>query len=255
MIKSRDSILTIIAGVVTVLVFLTGISSLPDLLHYFNGNPSVTVPSPGNPSASAPPPPDVPRVGIERQLGTPAVVRGQQVSEIEEDAATARATYLARYLNSGSYRKPGMKTVAVAVVSENGAFDFALNSAVASHLKTDSASILTSFFRPAFVSDGLFANAFAGSNGIFDKLDLSKSLDVLLLGREQVQYSSDPSLENVMTANMELEIAAFSIADGQSQSWTFVANGAGFKQTEARQMAEERLIKQIAKDTKMSLGF
>jgi len=148
-----------------------------------------------------------------------------------------------------------MKIVAVAVVSDNGAFDFALNSAVASHLKTASSSMLTSFFRPAFVSDGLFASAFAGSNGVFDKLDLSKSLDVLLLGREQVQYSSDPSLENVITANIQLEITAFSIADGQSQSWTFVANGSGFKQTEARQMAEDRLIKQIANDNKMSLSF
>jgi hypothetical protein len=54
---------------------------------------------------------------------------------------------------------------------------------------------------------------------------------------------------------MQLEITAFSIADGQSQSWTYVANGAGFKQSEARQMAEERLIKQIANDPKMSLGF
>jgi hypothetical protein len=173
----------------------------------------------------------------------------------EVDTAAAHATYLARYVNSTSSRQPGMKMVAVAVVSENGAFNFALNAAIASHLKTASSSMLTSFFRPAFVTGGLFASAFAGSNGIFDKLDLSKSLDVLLLGREQVQYSSDPSLENVMTANIQLEITAFSIADGQSQSWTFVANGAGFKHPEARQMAEERLIKQIANDTKMSLGF
>jgi len=192
---------------------------------------------------------------LERQAVAPTVAQDQQVNQREQEAAAAHATYLARYLNSGSSRKPGTKMVAIAVVSENGAFNFALNSAVANHLKTASASMLTSFFRPAFVSDGLFANAFAGSNGVFDKLDLSKSLDVLFLGREQVQYSSDPSLENVMTANMQLEITAFSIADGQSQSWTFVANGSGFKQTEARQMAEERLIKQIANDTKMSLSF
>jgi hypothetical protein len=196
-----------------------------------------------------------PQLEIQRRVIEPTGTQVQHVNQAEEEAAAQHASYLARYLNSGSSRKPGIKMVAVAVVSENGAFNFAVNAAIANHLKTDSASMLTSFFRPAFVTDGLFANAFAGSNGIFDKLDLSKSLDVLLLGREQVQYSSDPSLENVMTANIQLEITAFSIADGQSQSWTFVANGSGFKQTEARQMAEERLIKQIAKDTKMSLGF
>jgi hypothetical protein len=209
-----------------------------------------------------------PQFGIERQAVAPvpqtegqrpavatSIAQEQQANQRAEEAAAARATYLARYVNSTSPRQPGMKMVAVAVVSENGAFNFALNAAVASRLKTPSVATPTSFFRPAFVSDGLFANAFAGSNGIFDKLELSKSLDALLLGREQVQYSSDPSLENVTTANMQLEITAFSIADGQSQSWTYVANGAGFKQSEARQMAEERLIKQIANDPKMSLGF
>jgi hypothetical protein len=192
---------------------------------------------------------------IERQATTPTIAQEQQVNQRAEETAAARATYLARYVNSGPSRQPGMKTVAIAVVSEKGAFSFAVNSAVASRLKTASVATLTSFFRPAFVSDGLFANAFSGSNGIFDKLELSKSLDVLLLGREQVQYSSDPSLENVITANMQLELTAFSIADGQSQSWTYVANGSGFKQTGARQMAEERLTKQIANDPKMSLGF
>jgi hypothetical protein len=196
----------------------------------------------------------VPQAGGQRSAA-PSIAQEQQANQRAEEAAAARATYLARYVNSAPSRQPGMKTVAVAVVSENGAFNFAVNAAVASRLKTASVATLTSFFRPAFVSDGLFANAFAGSNGIFDKLELSKSLDVLLLGREQVQYSSDPSLENVTTANIQLELTAFSIADGQSQSWTFVANGAGFKRTEARQMADERLIKQIANDTKMSLSF
>ena len=186
---------------------------------------------------------------------TPSVAQEQQVNQAKQEAAAEHTSYLARYLNSDASRKPGMKMVAVAIVSENGAFNSVANAAVANHLKADSASMITSFFRPAFVTDGLFANALAGSNGVFDKLDLSKSLDILLLGQEEVQYSTDPSLENVMTANMQLQITAFSIAGGQSQSWTFVANGSGFKQSEARLMAEERLIKQIGKDTKMSLSF
>lgn len=197
-----------------------------------------------------------PQLGIERPGTASTVTPEQTAHEAEEQAAaTAHAKYLAQYVNSGSSRRPGTTMIAVAVVSENGAFNHAVNAALASRFKSDSASILTSFFRPAFVSDGLFASALSGSSGVFDKLELSKSLDVLLLGREEVQYSTDPSLENVMTATMQLELTAFSLSDGQSQSWTFVANGSGFKQAEARLMAEERLIKQIAKDTKMSLNF
>jgi hypothetical protein len=183
------------------------------------------------------------------------VAQEQRIRSTEEQASAEHAKYLARYLNTGSSRKPGMKMVAIAVVSENGTFNHAVNAAIANRFKTDSVEVLTSFFRPPFVTDGLFANALAGSNEIFDKLELSKSLDVLLLGREEVQYSTDPSLENVMSANMQLEVTAISMADGHRQSWTFVANGAGFKQSEARLMAEERLLKQIAGDTKMSLSF
>jgi hypothetical protein len=80
-------------------------------------------------------------------------------------------------------------------------------------------------------------------------------VDVLFLGREEISYSTDASLENILTANIRLEITAITAADGQNRSWTFVANGAGFKQTEARLMAEERLIKQITTDSKMSLNF
>lgn len=194
-------------------------------------------------------------LGTERQGAAANLAQEQRIRSTDEQAAAEHAKYLARYLNAGSSRKPGLKMVAIAVVSENGTFNHAVNAAIASRFKTDSVGILASFFRPPFVTDGLFANALAGSNEIFDKLELSKSLDVLLVGRQEVQYSTDPSLENVMSANMQLEVTAISMADGHRQSWTFVANGAGFKQSEARLMAEERLLKQIAGDTKMSLSF
>jgi hypothetical protein len=43
---------------------------------------------------------------------------------------------------------------------------------------------------------------------------------------------------------------------GQSESktWTFTSNGPGFTKDIARGAAEERLIKQIAANTKMSLN-
>jgi len=172
-----------------------------------------------------------------------------------EEKAAQHAAYLARYLNSGFPRQPGMKLIAVAMATENGQFNSVLNTAISDRFKTDSAKMLNSLFRPAFVTDGLFTNVLDGSSDAINKLELSKSLDVLLLGRQTVQYSSDPSLENVITANMRFELTAISIANGQNQSWAYNSNGSGFKQSEARAMAEERLLKQIAKDSTLSLRF
>ena len=75
------------------------------------------------------------------------------------------------------------------------------------------------------------------------------------LNKSGLVNSSDPSLENVITANMRFELTAISIANGQNQSWAYNSNGSGFKQSEARAMAEERLLKQIAKDSTLSLRF
>ena len=172
-----------------------------------------------------------------------------------EEKAAQHAAYLARYLNSGVPRQPGMKSIAVAMAAETGQFNSVLTTAISDRFKTDSAKMLNSLFRPAFVTDGLLANVLDGSPAAITKLDLAKSLDVLLLGRQTVQYSSDPSLENVITANMRFELTAMSIANGQNQSWAYNSNGAGFKQSEARAMAEERLLKQIAKDSTLSLRF
>ena len=52
---------------------------------------------------------------------------------------------------------------------------------------------------------------------------------------------------------MKLEVVRLSVATpGQTQAWTFTANGAGFNNQAAQSMAEERLIKQISDDKKTS---
>ena len=51
--------------------------------------------------------------------------------------------------------------------------------------------------------------------------------------------------------NLEVLIKSFAGSD-PGQTWTFNASGAGFKQGVARLNAEERLLKQISTDTKMS---
>ena len=181
-----------------------------------------------------------------------AATVAQQQHELENAAEHAR--YLARYLNTGFAQKQGTETVAVAVASEDGKLNRAVTTALVSRFQREPVRILSPFFKPEFVSDGLFNGAFSGSNELFNKLELAKSLDALLLARQDVQYSKNAALENVISATMQLKVVVVPVS-GQpdGKTWTFTAYGPGFTKEVARQAAEERLIKQIATDTNMSL--
>ena len=171
------------------------------------------------------------------------------------DMAAQHATYLAKYVNAAISREPGKQAVAIVAASENGKFNRALVSAIATKCKSQKITLLPSFFTPQFVSDGLFDKAFDGSMSVLRDLDLADSVDALVLARQKVQYSIDRSLENVITATMQLDLSAFPTGPrGDTRAWTFTASGAGFKQPEARAMAEERLLKQIANSTNISLA-
>jgi len=137
----------------------------------------------------------------------------------------------------------------------DGKLNGAVSTALAIYFKDEPVELLSSFFKPEFVSDKLFTEVFNGSTDVLHKLELANSLDALLLARQTVRYSTNRSLENVITANMRLEVTVLQVAGTvQSKTWTFTANGAGFKPGDARSLAEERLIKQIGSDTKMSLN-
>jgi hypothetical protein len=173
---------------------------------------------------------------------------------LAEEAAAQHARYLARYLNKGITRKPGVQMLAIVTASENGKLNSTISTVLAQHFSSETVETISSLFTPEFISDGIFAKAFDGSTDSFNDLELAHSLDAVLLARQTIEYSQDPSLQNVITANMQLQVMISSIVTrGQSQTWTFTANGAGFTKQAARQLAEERLIKQITKDTKMSM--
>ena len=177
----------------------------------------------------------------------------QAAQKEAESAAAEKAGFLGRFINVGINRKSGRKAAAIAVASEDGKPNLAVSAALASHLQTERVEMLSSFLKPEFIYAGLLDDAFRDSSALAAKLELSKFVDALLLARQSVQYSTDPSLENVITATMKLEVLIKS-PDGNDPGriWTFRANGAGFKQSDARSLAEERIIRQISTDTKMS---
>ena len=170
-------------------------------------------------------------------------------------AAEAQKQFRARYLNSGSPRKSGVNLVAVLAASEDGKIERDLMRALSGLLTTNGVELVESFFKPEFVADGLLADMFSESTSLRHKLELDKSLDGLILARLAVEYLSNPSLQNVLTAKLSLEVAAQAMdASGASKTWTLTVSGAGFDRKAARAMAGERILKEIANDKTMSLA-
>ena len=195
------------------------------------------------------------RFALEQRAAADAAAEQAAAQEKAlQEAAARHSADLERYLSVRVERKQGVKTVAVAVASDDGKLNRTVADALARHFSSDGVEMLTSVFTKEFASDGLFAEMFNGSRSGLSRLDLADSLDTIILGQETITYSQDPSLENLISAHLHLDVMTMSVATkGDSRSWTFTANGAGFKRDDARQMAEERVIKQIIGDTNMSL--
>jgi len=168
----------------------------------------------------------------------------------EQIAATERANFLSRYVNPGGERTSTSKAIAVVAASPSGQSRTIADSLV-QKLRVAGVEFKPSFFKQAFTSDGVFEKAFNGAS-----LPLGDALDGLLLAKEDVQYEKhNSSLANTITAHIRLDIAVIPLsASVQSQSWSLTANGVGFTQTEAQSNAEERLQKQIAENTRMTLN-
>ena len=169
-------------------------------------------------------------------------------------AAAEHARYLARYLNAGFDRKTGCKGVAIAVESDGGGMSDTVASALCQKFETGNVQTVSSLFTREFITDGLLRNTMDGSRAVLKDLELSKSLDALCLARAKVDYAKNPSLENVISAHMHLQVVTVPVTTlTGNRSWSFTANGAGFTEEEARALAEERLAKQIAAATNMIL--
>lgn len=198
----------------------------------------------------------LPRLNREqRRARQMRVVSEQAAQKAVADAAAARGQLLDRYLNTRFARNPNAETVAVAAASEDGTMNRAIMDALVSRFKYEDVDLIDSMFRPAFYAEGLFSNTFAGSTEAMDRLALTNYADVLLIAAQQVRYLTNASPQNVVLADMRLGVMLLPLSTmSRERTWTFSADGAGVSAAQARAMAEQRVIRQIAADTRMSLA-
>lgn len=180
----------------------------------------------------------------------------QQAERQQAAAATnAENEKYSGFVNTNIVRNPGEEMIAVACASETSTMNSAISDALATHFKRDHVKFVSSFFRPTMITDGSFDAVFTGSKEAFKKMGLEKSLDGLLLAKQDVAYSTNAALDGVITADMHVQIVTLPVTGQiESQSWTLAAKGTGFNNADARMQAEERIINQINTNTNMALS-
>lgn len=179
----------------------------------------------------------------------------KKVAELKaaQDALIAHDRFIAQYENTNVIKTPGVEMIAVVCKAEDATMNHAVSAALVNRFKTNDVELVSSFFRPTLITEGVFDSIFNGSGDMFRKLELAKYVDGLLLARQEVQYSTNGALNNVITASMHLEVVTLAVSGQiQSQGWKFAANGVGFRPADARMQAEDRILKQIADDATMS---
>lgn len=159
-----------------------------------------------------------------------------------------------RYLKADYTKVAGKQNVVIAASTEGQGNSSALASLLTRRFENPTAHISSSVFTEGFFTDGLFGEAWSNPAEIFHKLELAKSLDVLILAKQDTQYSQQPELQNIYTATITVTVQVIPISvPANARQWKFTANGPGFTKEVALKAAEERLQKQISTDDKMSL--
>jgi hypothetical protein len=137
-------------------------------------------------------------------------------------------------------------SLGVLVVDEHDNPNAPLSSDCALLFRKSGLSTSPGLFKPAFIKDGLFKDAFVGQSDVLNRLPFTNVASSLFFGRQSVTYSTNSELGNLITADMTLEVTAISAATLQAfYSKAFQSRGPGVTESEARGLAEERCFEQL----------
>lgn len=166
----------------------------------------------------------------------------ERQKQAQEKLTADLKAYKTRYLGNPNTRY----SIAILVANETGQPNAPLGHALGTLLNTNGLTTTASLFTPEFISDGRFKETMAGSKEAFDKLELANFVQAVLLAHQSVQYSTNSTLEGLITATMTFDANTFSTKAFQSLfADSIKVVGAGFNRLEARTMAEERVLKQF----------
>lgn len=137
-------------------------------------------------------------------------------------------------------------SIAVLIVDEAQKQNMALSYSVAAFLSRGGTKTTLGLFKPAFILDGHFDEAFAGQSDALNRIPFPKAARTLLFGRQSVRFSTNSDTPLFILATVSLDINVISATTRQPFfAQSLVAKGPGYSTDEARRIAESRLLEQL----------
>ena len=204
-------------------------------------------------------PPGTPVVE-NQQLPVPrsiAAVATSLPTKSASELAEERQQRIAKYLRTPSREGSGRLAIAVAVAGADRLPNQEFNQVLMEKLSAPGVTLHPHCFRPPFYTEGALSALLRGSTQPLDDLGLVDFFQGLVLAEERISFRTNGlELQNVITATAEFEVTVISVRTPDvRKSWTFSTSGAGFRQADAKNMAENRLLNQIQSDNKLRLDL
>lgn len=184
---------------------------------------------------------------IRGQLKEAVTVRNREDRKKREEEERRRADKTREELISRYLVKGGRQPITILVIDQLKRANEDLTQAMVSILRAKGVSAGASLFKSEFVSDGIFDRIFSGDGGAMKKLELSRFVDHLVLGRASVDITEQQQMESMMTARGRLEIRIIAAKTEKIEAAFSVAEfGAGFSKASAEKAMIERIVKRLA---------
>lgn len=170
----------------------------------------------------------------------------EQKKRIEEEKKKQFIAYLGKYLNLSVINHPATKEISVLILDEELKERYDIEQSIASYLKTIELNPILALFRYPFIQDGTFENIFSGDTGKIKELQLEKRTDYMIFGKKSSSFKINPELQNLVSADVTLEVKVFSAEKGVIVNSTILsAIGSGFSNADAEKRAIEFICSKI----------
>jgi hypothetical protein len=187
------------------------------------------------------------KIKQENKKTEPATHQASKVSTPAKKPTNLSKLYIA----NTSFLNKTQSTEIVVVIIDNDKINYEISHKIAALLKKEGFNATASFFNSNFVSDKMFNKLLEGNSSIIKELKLSKYMDYLLIGSKTTSFINNPDLQNLITANTSLSINKLSTSLAMIEdSFVLKANGAGFVNNKAENMAVDRICKQFSEKIK-----
>jgi hypothetical protein len=197
---------------------------------------------------------------VELQPVTTEIIQAYQkkLNEIHETEALAQqkknqlekeqqqVSYLNKYLNLSIQNQPDFKEAAILIIDEDHKERNDLNRIIIAYLESKNAKSLLGLFKTPFIQDGIFEKVFSGDSTKLKDLQVIKHADCVILGKISSNYKTNPELQNVISAEIGLEIKVISCKNSVIIDSAYISEkGAGFSNADAENKAIEVMKEKI----------